>query len=229
VLLGLAGCGGLVLPDGVRLIAAPVANAQSGDPVEAYAARLLGALLTIGIAVVLLSLLRYRGRLAGRGSWLALVTGVGVVPLASIAIGSLLVFARAERVEFCGSCHLAMKPYVDDMLDPASDSLAALHFRNRYIPRDQCYSCHSSFGLFGTVQAKVAGIIDVHRYYTRSFRPPLAMREPYPDTDCLKCHAGAVRWETAHAALRSGGDEDLPRCMSCHASEHPAHLAGGRT
>jgi len=113
------------------------------------------------------------------------------------------------------------------MLDPASHSLAAIHFRNRYIPRDQCYACHSSFGMFGTLQAKLAGMIDVHRYYTRSFHPPLAMREPYPNTDCLKCHAGAVRWVAAHAGHSEAIIRGLERCMSCHGDDTPAHVTGG--
>jgi nitrate/TMAO reductase-like tetraheme cytochrome c subunit len=197
------------------------------DPVELYGSRLLIALLVLGIALVLYSLVRYRGRVTGSLSWVVLITGVAVLPLASIAFGSLLVFERAERVEFCGSCHLAMKAYVDDMVDPSSRSLAAIHFRNRYIPRNQCYNCHTSFGMFGTVKAKLAGIIDVHRYYTRSFRAPLSMREPYANTDCLKCHAGAVRWVAAHSESTDDILSGRVGCMSCHGDASPAHLTGG--
>jgi len=197
------------------------------DPVELYGSRLLIATLVLGIALVLYSLARYRGRVASRGAWVVLIAGVCVLPLASIGFGSLLVFERAERVEFCSSCHLAMKPYVDDMIDPSSRSLAALHYRNRYIPRNQCYNCHTSFGLFGTVQAKIAGVIDVHRYYTRAFRLPLAMREPYANTDCLKCHAGAVRWVAAHDEAKEAILGGKVTCMSCHGDANPAHVTGG--
>jgi nitrate/TMAO reductase-like tetraheme cytochrome c subunit len=197
------------------------------DRVEIYGSRLLIALLVLGIALVLYSLVRYRGRIAGTLSWVVLVAGVAVLPLASVAFGSLLVFERAERVEFCGSCHLAMKAYVDDMVDPTSRSLAAIHFRNRYIPRNQCYNCHTSFGMFGTVKAKLAGIIDVHRYYTRSFHSPLSMREPYANTDCLKCHAGAVRWVAAHSEVADLILNGKVGCMSCHGHANPAHFTGG--
>jgi cytochrome c nitrite reductase small subunit len=196
------------------------------DPVEFYGSRLLIALLVLGIILVLYSLVRFRGRVAGTWSWIVLVTAVAALPLASVAFGSLLVFERAERVEFCASCHLAMKVYVDDMVDPSSHSLAAIHFRNRYIPRNQCYNCHTTFGMFGTVQAKVAGLIDVHRYYTRSFRPPLSMREPYANTDCLKCHAGAVRWIAAHHELADAIFDGEVGCMSCHGDASPAHITG---
>jgi cytochrome c nitrite reductase small subunit len=209
--------------------AAPAAEAVlPADPVETYGSRLLIALLAANIVLLVFSLVRYRGRAAGRGPWAALIVGVAVLPALSIAFGSVLVFARAERVEFCSSCHEAMKPYVDDMLDPASASLAAVHFRNRYIPRNQCYNCHTSFGMFGTLQAKAAGIIDVHRYYTRSFRRPLAMREPYPNTDCLQCHAGAVRWVAAHLDRRDEILDGRLSCMSCHGDSAPAHLTEGR-
>ena len=48
-----------------------------------------------------------------------------------------------------------MQVYVDDMLDSESESLAAVHYKNRYIPSNQCYDCHTSYGMFGTVEAKM--------------------------------------------------------------------------
>ncbi|MCP5119360.1 MAG: hypothetical protein GY953_51825, partial [bacterium] len=127
--------------------------AFSGDPVEYYGVRFFIAILIFGAAIILYSLIRYRGRVHGPFSWVVLVAGVLVVPFISTMFGTLLVFERAERVEFCGSCHQAMQVYVDDMQNPNSESLAAVHYRNRYIPRNQCYTCHTSFGMFGTVQA----------------------------------------------------------------------------
>jgi nitrate/TMAO reductase-like tetraheme cytochrome c subunit len=153
-------------------------------------------------------------------SWGILIAGVAVLPGVSILFGSLLVLQRAERVAFCASCHVAMKPYVDDMEDPASQSLAAVHFRNRYIPKDQCYSCHTSFGMFGDVQAKWAGMIDVHKYYTRSFRFPLKMREPYPNTDCLKCHGESQKWSPAHTESKDDLFRGKVSCLECHAQAH---------
>lgn len=195
----------------------------SQDPVDFYGSRFMAGAVVLGAALILYSLFRYRGRIEGAASWAFLVAGVLVVPSVCTMFGMLLVFERAERVEFCGSCHAAMQVYVDDMVNPASESLAAVHYRNRYIPRNQCYTCHTSFGMFGTVQAKIAGIVDVQRYYLRRFHPPLKMREPYRNDDCLKCHSGAVRWSANHVEFRDSILEGKSRCIDCHGKHNPAH------
>jgi cytochrome c nitrite reductase small subunit len=198
----------------------------ASDPVEVYGARFLTAILIFGIALLLFSLLRYRGRTPSLAAWSLLFLGVVILPFVSTMFGTLLVFARGETVEFCGSCHGAMQPYVDDMRDPNSQSLAALHFKNGYIPRSQCYTCHTSFGMFGTLEAKIGGIVQVHRYYTGTFRRPARMREPYRNDECLKCHAGSVKWSVSHAEEKDVILAGQVRCMDCHGQTYPPHLVG---
>ena len=193
------------------------------DPVEQVAARLLVALALIGIAVVLYSLLKYKGAAEGAVSWGLLIAGALAFPLLITSVGTILVFERAERVEFCASCHLTMKPFVDDMKNPKSDSLAALHFRNRYIPDNQCYTCHTSYGLFGTVEAKKEGLNDVYKYYTRTFHLPIKLRHKYPNSDCLKCHAGSAKWLASHEDFKGSLFSGESSCMQCHADSNPAH------
>ena len=72
-------------------------------------------------------------------SWSLLIAGALVFPSLITGIGTILAFDRAERVEFCASCHLTMKSFVDDMRDPKTNNLAALHFKNRDIPDNLCY------------------------------------------------------------------------------------------
>ncbi len=193
------------------------------DPVEQVAARLVGALAILGIAVVIVSLLKYRGVAVGSASWVLLIAGAVALPLLVTGVGTILVFERAERVEFCASCHLTMKPFIDDMENPRSSSLAALHYTNRYIPDNQCYECHTSYGLFGTLQAKKEGLNDVYRYYTRTFHLPIRLRHPYPNDDCLKCHAGSAKWTEDHQDYKDALFSGEATCMQCHADSHPAH------
>ena len=193
------------------------------DPVEHVAARLVAGLAILGIAVVVISLLKYRGAAVGPASWGFLIAGAVALPLLMTGVGTILVFERAERVEFCASCHLTMKAFVDDMKNPQSNSLAALHYKNRYIPDNQCYECHTSYGLFGTVQAKKEGLNDVYRYYTRTFHLPIHLLHPYPNNDCLKCHAGSVKWNEAHADYKDALFSGEATCMQCHADSNPAH------
>jgi len=207
----------------VRPVYAQESTPFQQDPVEFYAGRLLTALLFLGIGLVLYSIFRYRGRLTGWMSWASLALGVVIVPVTTISLGMLLVLEKAEQVEFCGSCHLTMKTYVDDLKNPTSHSLAAIHYQNKYIPTNQCYQCHTSYGMFGTIEAKSAGMIDVYKYYTRTFHLPIRMRTPYPNADCLKCHAESAKWKPLHkdikASLFSGGT----KCMECHGADNPAH------
>ncbi len=197
------------------------------DPAEYYGSRFLIGTLILAIAVNLYSLLKYRGRVVGFVAWTIFVVSICVVPAFSVLIGTFLIFERAERVEFCGSCHAAMNTYVADMRQPDSQSLAAIHYRNRYIPRNQCYVCHTSFGLFGTMQAKIAGVQDVRRYYFQTFHQPIRMRAPYTNGDCLKCHAEAARWIAKHPpATREAVYADKMRCLGCHGQTHPAHGRG---
>ena len=197
------------------------------DPVEYYGARILAVLLILCSCIVVYSLVRYRGRIAGPISLGLLIAGVGVLPVISVSFGTVLVFERAERVEFCASCHEPMQPYVDDMTNPESESLAAVHYKNRYIPSNQCYDCHTSYGLFGTATAKVKGLVDVYKYYTNTYHVPIQMRDPYPNNDCLKCHAQAVKWQAQE--LHTENKEALftgeISCLECHdPMGHPAHL-----
>jgi len=195
------------------------------DPVEVWGARFLITTIGIGIALLLFTLFKFRGATAGPISWALLAAGIALVPLMSTGLGTLLVFDRAERVEFCASCHLTMQGFVDDMRDPKSESLAAVHFKNKYIPDNQCYVCHTSYGMFGTVEAKEAGMIDVYKYFTRTYPKIIAMREAYPNHDCLKCHAESAKWlkHDEHIAARDDLFADKMKCLDCHGSEHPAH------
>src|SRR5512134_530387 len=72
------------------------------DPAEYYGSRFFIATLLLGGILILYSLSRFRGRVQSAGSWALLITGVMLVPSISTMFGTLLVFERAERVEFCG-------------------------------------------------------------------------------------------------------------------------------
>ncbi len=205
------------------LVAQSSENIFQHDPVEYYLSRGLPWIVVTGMALLLYSLVVHRGRLVKAGARGVLVFGVIVFPLMVVSAGMLLVFERAEKVAFCASCHLTMQPYVDDMRDPESESLAAIHYKNRYIPSNQCYECHTSYGLFGTVEAKMAGTIDVFKYYTGTYELPITMRHPYPQGDCLKCHSQAVGYEALHEDFEEAILSGEVSCMECHGEEHPAH------
>ncbi|MGA9570983.1 MAG: NapC/NirT family cytochrome c [Candidatus Acidiferrales bacterium] len=203
-------------------------DAFQQDPVDLYGSRFLAAVIVVGLAVVLYSLFRYRGKDSGPVSWGLLIVGTCIFPMILSGFGTILVVERVKTVKLCGSCHLTMKSYVEDMMNPQSNSLAAVHYTNRYIAEDQCYECHTSYGMLGTLQAKKQGLIDVYKYYTRTFQLPLRLRHPYPGGDCLKCHAGATKWLAAHEDTKQAIFAGTLTCMRCHAETNPAHNVPGR-
>ncbi len=199
------------------------------DPVEHWGARILVWALLVSLATVGYILIRsLRGRLDGFAGKGLLIGGVVLLPSFAVATGMLLVFARAERVEFCGSCHKIMADYVDDMTNPSGDGLAALHFKYQYIQSNQCYECHTSYGLFGTVEAKIHGVGEVLRYYTGSYDLPLSMWNPYPNGDCLKCHARSSKWLARDEHVLGETKRELfdgtTSCMSCHDAAHNVNV-----
>lgn len=193
------------------------------DPIDYFGSRFLTGLMALGILILLYSLVRYRGRLTGAVATALLVAGVAIIPIAASGLGTVLVFERAEKVEFCASCHLTMQTFVNDMKNPNSESLAAVHYKNRYISDDQCYVCHTSYGIFGTVEAKEEGLVDVYKYYTRTFKLPVKLRHGYKDDDCLKCHAASVKWLGVHGDVKDAIFSGDLHCMDCHADKNPAH------
>lgn len=149
--------------------------------------------------------------------------GLVLLPLACLGMGNVVGMAQAKKVEFCGSCHLTMAVFVNDMKNPDSQTLASLHYRNRWIPDAQCYGCHASYGMFGDVKAKMKGLNDVYKYYTHTYKIPIQTHEPYQNAECLKCHENAPKFvhQEAHAELLPQIRSEEFRCIDCHG---PAHM-----
>ncbi len=192
------------------------------DPVLVLLKQLSIGSAAAGIALILFLIL-FQRRLTESFLKLLFFVGVLVLPAVSLALGNLVGLQQAKKVEFCGSCHLTMMPYVNDMRHTESASLAAQHFRNRWIPDAQCYTCHTSYGLFGDVKAKMAGLSDVYKYYTRTYELPVKLHQPYQNAECLKCHEGTPKFveSESHAELLPAIRAGEFSCVDCHG---PAHV-----
>jgi cytochrome c nitrite reductase small subunit len=177
------------------------------------------------LAVVLLVLAWRRLRRAGLTPVTKelLILPLVVLPLAIVFFGYSYGIESSKSIESCGSCHV-MKPYLADLRDPASDTLAAVHYKNRYIHEHHCYTCHTDYGMFGTVQAKMAGLGHVRRHLTGAYTLPLKISQPYSNLRCLACHGASQKF------LKSEGHpkEDMPKlvsgensCLECHGPAHP--------
>lgn len=148
-----------------------------------------------------------------------------VVPGLLTASTAVVAVKRAESLEFCSSCH-TMDPWVENVTGADSDSLASEHYKNRWIQSDQCYTCHTNYGLFGPLEAKIKGVRHVIAYYIGD-NSHIKLYDPFPNENCLHCHleAKGFRENSNHDPLDgilSGAD----RCVDCHEDVHGVEQPG---
>jgi trimethylamine-N-oxide reductase (cytochrome c), cytochrome c-type subunit TorC len=187
-----------------------------------------------GIAFVLLNLavLAFAWRRLRQGGVTSIVRGwlfvaVGLIPMMVAFLSFAHGLEGSISVTACGSCHV-MTPFVSDLRNVKSDTLAATHFKNRYILDHQCYTCHSDYGFAGTLRAKFDGLGHVWRYTTGAYTLPVKIARPYANVRCLGCHGESQKFLNAAGHPK----EDLPNlmtgttsCLACHGPAHPEHKA----
>ena len=145
-----------------------------------------------------------------------------VLPAAAVFLANYHTFEGVHEVRGCASCHV-MLPMVNDMQDPGSETLAARHFKNRWIADNQCYHCHSDYGLGGNLEAKMTGFRHLARYTTRTYHEPIKARVKFDNNNCLHCHEKTPKFvaveshTTAHEELTT----NQTMCVECHGDAHP--------
>ena len=180
------------------------------------------ALALLGLIVLGIAWWRLRGADTLRPLGGLLFIGLVVLPLVVTFFGYSQGMSGMETVRACGGCH-TMTSHIADLRDPASESLAAVHFKNRYIRTDQCYACHSDYGLMGTLSAKIDGLRHVIHYVGGTYTLPIKIAHPYSNVRCLTCHGESQKF------LKSAGHPDEVRpqlvsgqesCVTCHGPAH---------
>jgi len=148
-----------------------------------------------------------------------------VLPVLVVFLATAHGMEEAMTVDSCGHCH-AMAGHVADLRNPQSDSLAAVHYKNRYIQTDHCYTCHSDYGMTGTIAGKLVGLRHTYYNITGTYEKPIKISKPYPNVRCFGCHYGAQNFLAKHDKdeipnLLSGKDS----CLDCHGPAHHAEEA----
>lgn len=128
----------------------------------------------------------------------------------------------AKSTSFCLSCH-EMEPYGQSLRRDDSDYLPAVHYQNHLVDKDfACYTCHTSYAMYGDLKAKIKGLQHVWVHYVGDPPETLELYEPYSNRECLHCHQGARSFEEGEdhideaAALASGETS----CLDCHDLVH---------
>ena len=145
-----------------------------------------------------------------------------VIPVFIIVIGNYHVFEGSQEVSSCLGCHV-MAPMVNDMRNPQSMTLAARHYKNKWIAKKQCFTCHKDYGLNGTIQAKISGFRHLVKYTLKIYEDPIRFRGRFNNQNCLICHRGTTKFERikSHQTLRKRLEESRTNCTLCHGFPHP--------
>lgn len=205
----------------------------------------LTRIITVALCVAGVALCAWVGRVNFRKVDPDRKIHVGVATLSSMAFFKLLAFAAlfavpagamvvanyhtvegVHGVDSCNRCHV-MTPMVTDMRDAESETLAARHYKNGWISKDQCYECHSDYGLAGDLAAKMEGYRHLARYTTATYHEPIEYRGRFPNDNCLKCHAGTPKFAAvqSHKTVSERLGESSLSCLNCHGRAHPSRTA----
>jgi cytochrome c nitrite reductase small subunit len=126
-----------------------------------------------------------------------------------------------------------MGPIVKSLQDD-DGSLASTHYTRGLVRRDEaCFTCHSGYGIWGGIDAKMAGVMHMVRTVTGRYELPLEHHGPFDIDSCLGCHAQTKTF----GAVEAHQDADLQKqllsrelsCTGiCHPAAHPeSALMGG--
>jgi nitrate/TMAO reductase-like tetraheme cytochrome c subunit len=167
--------------------------------------------------------------LSGFQSKFTLFLSICVLPFPVMLMNTAVGLEQAKQVDFCSSCHV-MRDFVGDMQNPTSTRLAALHYQNRYIQEDHCYVCHTNYGLFGTLEAKIGGISHIWEETTGTYELPIQAKGGYQFTVCLNCHGLSAKFakNDLHQTVIGQVLAGETACTDCHDLSHPAPAERGR-
>ena len=181
----------------------------------------LAAFAVVGLVLILLIVLRPSLTTARGGKILAFLA-LFIVPVLITWIGTRTHLEHSKSTQFCLSCH-AMEPYGRSLGISDSDYLPAGHYQNKRILREEaCYTCHTTYTLFGDFQAKLQGMKHVYVNYLGTVPDTLELYQPYQNRECLHCHSGARTFEELedHADSRSDLETNVSSCLDCHDFVH---------
>jgi cytochrome c nitrite reductase small subunit len=155
----------------------------------------------------------------------AIFPALMVLPIILAFLANYHVFETSKTVEACQSCHV-MKPFTNDLMNEESMTLAARHYKNNWIPKDQCYGCHKDYGFNGNFKAKTDGYRHLMRYITGTYSEPIEFKGEFNNANCLSCHeqTGKFKLVDMHTPIMEQFEDNSVSCLNCHGRAHPTRL-----
>ena len=148
----------------------------------------------------------------------------GVV-IAGMILFGLIIPITAMQFEnhngFCASCHTQEQTFYERSTASTPVDLGSTHNING---QARCIDCHTGPGIIGRYRGLMAGGTNLIAYFSGHYSQPPALHEPYPDANCLKCHANIAQNQEFHNHYHiylprwQAIDKNAATCVSCHLS-----------
>ncbi|TVQ02772.1 MAG: hypothetical protein EA359_11140 [Balneolaceae bacterium] len=181
-------------------------------------------ILSIVTAILILLFIEffYREKISRLSYRSLMIVSMLALPGVVVLSTGTTVLETTKTVHSCASCHV-MDPFVNDLFNSESTTLAARHYKNRWIAEYQCYTCHTTYGAHGTFEGKRDGFRHWLLYVTNSWEDPISFAGSYPNQNCTACHGGTRKFSEvpSHIALSGRMRADEVSCTSCHGPAHP--------
>jgi nitrate/TMAO reductase-like tetraheme cytochrome c subunit len=159
---------------------------------------------------------------AGAGGRILALVAIAILPAVATTFGMNAHLEASKSTEFCLSCHV-MEPYGESLRLDDLAHVPAAHFQNSRVPRDHaCYSCHTTYSMYGDAAAKWKGLRHLYINYIGTIPAKLELYEPFNNRECLHCHDGARTFEANefHAEYRQELATNETSCLECHDLAH---------
>jgi len=192
-----------------------------------YLNEVLAAVAFVAVALIALIVLR-PNLTAARGGKILAFLAFFISPLLLTWAGTSAQLEHSKSTSFCLSCH-TMAPYGESLATDGGGYIPALHYQNNLVPRENaCFTCHTTYTLFGDFSAKLKGMKHVYVYYTGTAPQKLSLYEKYSNRECLHCHAAARSYVESefHEPLLEDIVKDATSCLECHDRVHAVSKLG---
>ena len=179
--------------------------------------------IIVAIALLLVGVVRPQLLTRGIGKLFGFVV-IFVYPVFIASMGTSEHVEHSKTVGYCTSCH-PMQKYGKSLMIDNPRYLPAAHFQNSRVPRETaCFACHTTYTLYGDLEAKLGGLRHVWINYLGTIPDPIHIRTPYNNRECLHCHDGTRGFEDTaeHKKERARIQANELSCISadCHAKVH---------
>jgi len=125
---------------------------------------MLISIILVGVALVGVLIWKPSVTITRGGKILAFVA-IFIFPALAGSMGASQHMQEATSTKFCTSCHV-MQDYGKSLLIDDPTPLPAAHFQNNRVPRDRaCYTCHTTYTMFGGMKSKLRGLRHVYIQY----------------------------------------------------------------